>query len=112
MANEITALDRDRSGNLSAVLYYAIPLGIKVAGVVHTPSDTLPMPGVFTQPEKDALDSGDAMFHVIRVGMLDGATPASVLSELRAKYAALETKFKDEYERRYEFAGQRFDKVA
>ncbi len=110
MANEITALDRGSSGNLSAVLYYPIPANIKVDGVVHSPSEGLPMPGVFTQAEKDALDSGDAMFHVVRVGMADGASSSTVLAELRAKYAALETKFKAEYTRRYEFAGQRFNK--
>ena len=108
MANEITALER--RANLSVLFYYPIPGVLKVTGAVPTPSAKLPWASVFVQAEKDALDAGDAMFHVVQIGMPEGQNAAATLAVLRAKYADLEQRFKDQYQRRYEFAGQRFDK--
>jgi len=111
MANEITALERDGSGNLSALFYYPIPAGIQVSGVIPTPSTSLPDFAPITQPEKDALDTGTAMFHIVKVGMPNGEDAAATLAKLRAKYAALQQRFRDEYTRRYQYAGQRFSKA-
>ena len=111
MANEITALERDRSGNLSALLYYPIPANIKVVGVVPTPSEGLPSAATLTAQEIQDLDAGDALFWLVKVGMPAGQTPAATLARLRTRYSQLQQKLLDDYTARYEFWGQRFDKA-
>ena len=110
MANEITALKRDLSGNLSVLLYYPIPSGVKVAGVIPTPSATVPTGITLTAQENTDLDAGDAMFTVVKIGMANGETPAQTLARLRARYVQNTQRLLDWYERRFEFFGQRFDK--
>ena len=117
MANEITALERDGNGNLSVLLFYPIPVALRAqvggTNVVPTPSADLPdlAATVLDAAEKTQLDAGEAMFHVVRVGMDEGKTVAQTLADVRDKYASLEQKLKDAYVQRYEFVGQRFDKA-
>lgn len=112
MANEITALDRSKNGNLSVLFLFAIPSAIKVAGVVPTPSAGLPEEAgrIVTQPEKALLDSGDSVFRVVQIGLPNGESQSVTVQRLRDQYAAMSADLSATYRHRYKYTGTRLDK--
>lgn len=115
MANEITVLERTGRRTLRALFLYPIPTPKQVGGqnVVPTPSAGLPdiAQAVLAQAEKDALDAGTAAWDAVTFHPAANQTNQERLAALRRIYASRQADFDADYQRRYQFAGLRFDAV-
>lgn len=113
MANEITIGER-RGSNVQALFLFPVATpatyGSTSTKVVPTPSAGLPewASPVFSQAEKNNLDSGDAAFQIVNIG-IEGISSAEILVRLRAIYVARKAVAAALYLVRYERIGERFD---
>lgn len=120
MANEIIVLERNGQQQQFA-FYYPIPAenrieigGESTTGQYPVLSPTSGMSAtlllVLTQPEKDALDAGEAAVVLRSYDIAVGTPPAQVLTYARQMYLAEAPALLAEYLRKFEFVGLRYDK--